>query len=161
MKANAPFCVLVLVLLVLAACQDAPPASRDTPPASQETPAEMPRTASPEGAQVYIISPRDAASLTAGEIIVQFGLKGMGVAPAGIEFLDTGHHHLLVNVETLPPSNLPILADDQHLHFGKGQTETTLRLEPGTYTLQLLLGDKNHVPHDPPVVSEKITITVE
>ena len=162
MKSNAPICLLVLVLLIpyLTACQDAPPASQDAAPTSQEAPATLPLTASPEGAQVYIISPADAASIPSGDVTVQFGLKGMGVAPAGIDFLDTGHHHLLVNVAELPPSNLPIPANETHLHFGKGQTETTLTLEPGTYTLQLLLGDKNHVPHDPPVVSEKITITV-
>ena len=122
--------------------------------------AQLPRTPSPEDAMVYIISPQDGATVS-GAVTVTFGLKGLGVAPAGIDYPDTGHHHLLVNAENLPPTNLPIPSDDHHLHFGKGQTETTLELEPGTYTLQLLLGDKNHVPHDPPVVSEKVTITVK
>lgn len=121
--------------------------------------AQLPRIPSPEGAMVYIISPLDGTTVS-GAVTVTFGLRGLGVAPAGIDYPDTGHHHLLVNAEKLPPSNLAIPSDDQHLHFGKGQTETTLRLEPGTYTLQLILGDRNHVPHDPPVVSEKITITV-
>lgn len=122
--------------------------------------AQMPRTPSPEGAMVYIISPQDGATVS-GDVTVRFGLKGMGIAPAGIDFPDTGHYHLFVNVEALPPLDQPIPSDDHHLHFGKGQTETTLHLEPGTYTLQLVLGDKNHVPHDPPVISEKITITVK
>lgn len=121
--------------------------------------AQLPRTPSPEGAMVYIISPLDGTTVS-GAVTVRFGLRGLGVAPAGIDYPDTGHHHLLVNAEALPPSDLAIPSDDQHLHFGKGQTETTLQLEPGTYTLQLILGDRNHVPHDPPVVSEKITITV-
>ena len=84
----------------------------------------------------------------------------MGVAPAGVEKKHTGHHHLVVDAE-LPPANLPIPKSDNYRHFGGGQTEVTLELEPGTHTLQLLLGDHFHVAHDPPVVSEKITITVE
>ena len=86
---------------------------------------------------------------------------GMGVAPAGIEFDNSGHHHLLVNAEELPPMDMPIPTDSVHLHFGLGQTETTLDLSPGTYTLQLVLGDYAHIPHDPPVVSDPVTITVE
>lgn len=123
--------------------------------------AELSRTASADGASVYIISPADSAQVSGGAVTVQFGLKGMGVAPAGVEFPDTGHHHLLVDLAGLPSMDLPILADANHIHFGKGQTETTLQLEPGTHTLQLLLGDRFHIPHDPPVMSEKITITVE
>ena len=110
---------------------------------------------------VYIISPSDGASVPAGEVTVVFGLKGMGVAPAGVDFPDTGHHHLLINAEQTPSLELPLPADENHVHFGKGQTETTLTLEPGTYTLQLVLGDKLHIPHDPPVMSETVTITVE
>jgi hypothetical protein len=123
--------------------------------------AQMTRTPSPDGATVYIISPTDGATLNSGAVTVQFGLKGMGIAPAGITFPDTGHHHLLVNANALPALDAPMPSDEHHLHFGKGQTETTLTLESGTYTLQLVLGDQNHVPHDPPVMSEKITITVE
>ena len=122
---------------------------------------DVPRTAAPEGASTYIISPEDGATIEGGKVHVVFGLKGMGVAPAGIEYPDTGHHHLLVNAEELPPVNMPIPADENHIHFGMGQTETTLDLEPGVYTLQLLVGDKNHIPHDAPVMSEKITVTVE
>ncbi len=121
---------------------------------------EMPRNASPEGASVYIISPADG-EVVSGPVTVKFGLQGMGVAPAGIAYPDAGHHHLLVNATEMPAMNMPIPSDDVHRHFGKGQTEATLALEPGTYTLQLLLGDQNHVPHDPPVMSEKITIVVK
>jgi hypothetical protein len=92
---------------------------------------------------------------------VKFGLKGMGIAPAGVKFDNTGHHHLLVDSD--PPANLdaPLPATDKLLHFGKGQTETSLPLPPGKHTLQLVLGDQNHIPHDPPVISKKITIAVE
>ncbi len=89
-----------------------------------------------------------------------FGLKGMGVAPAGTDKENTGHHHLIIDAP-LPPLDEPIPADDHHVHFGGGQTETTIELAPGTHTLQLLLADQNHVPHEPPVVSDRITITVE
>ena len=121
---------------------------------------EMPKTASPEGASVYIISPANG-EVVSNPVTIKFGLKGMGVAPAGIEYPGSGHHHLLINVDQLASMDMPIPADDNHRHFGKGQTETTLNLEPGTYTLQMLLGDQNHVPHDPPVMSEKITIVVK
>ena len=107
----------------------------------------------------YIISPSDGDTVTS-PVTVKFGLKGMGVAPAGVERDNTGHHHLLIDLETLPDLDMPIPADDQHVHFGGGQTETTVELEPGEHTLQLLLGDHLHRPHDEPVVSEKITITV-
>ena len=118
------------------------------------------RTPSPDGAQVYIISPADGATVT-NPVTVRFGLNGMGIAPAGIEKDKTGHHHLLIDVAELPPLDEPIPADDNHKHFGGGQTEVTLELPPGTHTLQLLLGDQNHVPHEPPVLSDMITITVE
>jgi hypothetical protein len=120
---------------------------------------DLPRTPAPEGASVYIISPRDG-EVVASPVTVRFGLKGMGVAPAGVEAQGTGHHHLLIDAE-VPNSGLPIPADDNHRHFGKGQTEATIELAPGRHTLQLLLGDHLHIPHAPPVVSERITITVE
>lgn len=121
---------------------------------------EMERTASPAGASAYIISPADGEVIT-GPVTVKFGLQGMGVAPAGIKYPDSGHHHLLINATELPDMNAPMPADEVHRHFGKGQTETTLELEPGTYTLRILLGDQNHVPHNPPVMSEQITIVVK
>lgn len=107
----------------------------------------------------YIISPSHGETVTS-PVTVKFGLKGMGVAPAGVEQNNTGHHHLLIDLETLPDTDKPIPADDQHVHFGGGQTETTVDLEPGEHTLQLLLGDHLHRPHSDPVMSEKITITV-
>lgn len=120
----------------------------------------LPRTPAPAGAQLYFISPQDGARLKS-PVTVRFGLSGMGVAPAGIAKEATGHHHLLVDVDSLPPMDLPIPNDAQHRHFGGGQTEVTLELPPGRHRLQLLLGDANHIPHDPPVLSEAITIEVE
>lgn len=121
---------------------------------------ELPRTAAPQGAEVYIQSPADGSTVTS-PVTVRFGLKGMGVAPAGIKFEGTGHHHLLI--DTAMPANLgvPLPASDGIIHFGKGQTETTIELQPGRHTLQLALGDLLHIPHDPPVISKKITITVK
>jgi hypothetical protein len=118
------------------------------------------RTPSPEGAAVYIISPENGATV-ASPVTVRFSLTGMGVAPAGVEKEKTAHHHLLIDVAELPPLDEPIPADDNHKHFGGGQMEVTLELPPGAHTLQLLLGDLNHIPHDPPVMSEIITITVQ
>lgn len=123
---------------------------------------KMPRQKSTAGAQVYVISPKDGASVD-GTFTVQFGLKGMGVAPAGINLPDTGHHHMLVDVadDAKPDFSMPLPANENILHFGKGQTETELTLPAGKHTLQLVLGDYLHIPHDPPVVSKKITITVK
>jgi hypothetical protein len=121
--------------------------------------AELPRTASTEGAKLYFISPKNGETLS-GSVVVRFGLTGMGVAPAGVANPGTGHHHLIVDAP-LPPLNLPIPKDANHLHFGSGQTETVLALAPGEHTLQLVLADTNHVPHEPPVVSEQIRITVK
>ena len=118
------------------------------------------RTMAPEGASVYIVSPSHG-EVVSSPVTVRFGLKGMGVAPAGVEKDKTGHHHLLIDVSTLPSMDAPIPADDRHKHFGGGQTEVTIELSPGEHTLQLLLGDFSHIPHDTPVMSEKITITVK
>jgi hypothetical protein len=117
------------------------------------------RTPAPAGAEVYIIAPKNGAHVHS-PLLVQFGLKGMGIAPAGIKFDNTGHHHLLIDTE--PPADLaaPLPATDKIVHFGKGQTETSLTLAPGKHTLQLLLADQNHIPHSPPLLSRKITITV-
>lgn len=142
------FAVVVAALLIAAPAASAQSA---TGPAA--------RTPSPPGAEVYIVIPRNGAKVHS-PVTVVFGLKGMGVAPAGIKFDNSGHHHLLVDTD--PPANMgaPLPATDKILHFGKGQTETSLTLLPGKHTLQLLLGDQYHVPHDPPVISRKITITV-
>ena len=117
-------------------------------------------TAAPENARAYIISPQDGETVTS-PVRVQFGLEGIGIAPAGVVWANTGHHHLLVDVDDLPGLDKPIPADAQHIHFGGGQTEAQVELEPGEHSLQLLLGDHLHVPHNPPVASEKITIIVE
>ncbi len=118
---------------------------------------QIEKTPAPEGAQLYIVSPQDGEVVTSPFTVI-FGLKGMGVAPAGIQVGNTGHHHLLVDGEALPDLNTPLGANVTH--FGAGQTQTTLTLEPGEHTLQLILGDHLHIPHNPPVVSEQITITV-
>lgn len=124
-----------------------------------DTPA-LPVTKSPAGAEAYIISPKDGATV-GQEVTVSFGLKGMGVAPAGVKKEGTGHHHLLIDVTDLPAAGQPIPKDDTHVHFGNGQTETTIKLKPGTHTLQLELADENHIPFDPAVVSKKITVHVK
>ena len=122
-------------------------------PASAQTP-------SPEGAKVYFINLKDGAEVDS-PFLVQFGLSGMGIAPAGVEKPNTGHHHLLIDT-TMTPEQMkePIPADDNHKHFGGGQTEALVTLPKGQHTLQLLLGDWTHIPHVPPVMSEPITITV-
>jgi len=118
------------------------------------------RTPSPPGAEVYIISPKNDATVHS-PFKVQFGLtKEMGIAPAGIKFDNTGHHHLLIDTEAPADMSAPLPATEKIVHFGKGQTETTLTLPPGKHTLQLLLADMSHVPHQPSVISKKITITV-
>ena len=122
---------------------------------------QAPQTASlPEPDGVYIISPRNGDMVTS-PVTIRFGLKGKGVAPAGVNMPNTGHHHLLVDVDTLPPLNAPIPADERHIHFGGGQTQTVVELKPGQRTLQLVLGDHLHVPLGQPWVSEKITVTVK
>jgi hypothetical protein len=118
------------------------------------------RSPAPQGAKVYFLAPTDGAELSS-PVTVRFGLSGMGVAPAGIAFAETGHHHLLIDVVELPSMDAPIPADARHVHFGKGQTEASVELPPGRHTLQLLLGDHTHQPHDPPLLSERITVTVK
>ncbi|PPL17228.1 rod shape-determining protein RodA [Oceanisphaera arctica] len=117
-------------------------------------------TPAPEGARVYFISPADGEQLSA-DFTVRFGLEGMGVAPAGTEKDGTGHHHLLINAQQMPDLTQPLPASDQVRHFGGGQTEARLSLPPGDYRLQLVLGDAQHVPHQPPVMSDVIQITVK
>ena len=120
--------------------------------------AATPRTTSPEGARIYIISPAQGA-VVESPVTVKFGLAGMGVAPAGTDVANTGHHHLLVDGKMPTAMDMPLGKEVKH--FGGGQTETVIILEPGEHTLQLILGDKTHVPHNPPVVSEIISVTVE
>jgi hypothetical protein len=128
------------------------------PAAAQNTPA-------PAGARVYFVNLRNGDTVSS-PVLVQFGLAGMGIAPAnhdgGDAHRNTGHHHLLIDTPALTGDALRsgIPADDNHRHYGGGQTEVTLTLPPGQHTLQLVLGDWMHVPHDPPVMSERISITV-
>lgn len=129
-------------------------------PLTQTQAGDAPSTPSVKGAQVYIIAPKNGETVS-GPVRVLFGLKGMGVAPAGVEMEETGHHHLIVDKETPPLNDYLPVGDPQVLHYGKGQTEVELKLAPGKHTLQLVLADKDHKPHAPPVVSEKITITVK
>jgi hypothetical protein len=147
MRTITPFCsLLLLVLPALGQAQEAAPQA-------------LPRTPAPDDAMVYFLSPESGATVSS-PFTVRFGLRGMGVAPAGVVSPNTGHHHLLIDVETLPPEGLPLPNNENFRHFGLGQTETELTLAPGTHTLQLVLGDALHIPHQPPVMSEKITITV-
>jgi Domain of unknown function (DUF4399) len=116
------------------------------------------RSPSPKGAEVYFHYPADGARVSE-RFTVQIGLRGMGIAPAGVVKPLTGHHHLLIDTDGVDFSQ-PIPSDYNHVHLGNGQTEVTLTLPPGRHTLQLLLGDHAHVPHVPPVMSRKITISV-
>jgi len=117
------------------------------------------KVAATPGSSLYFVNLKNGETV-ASPVLIQFGLRGMGVAPAGIEKAGTGHHHLLIDVSELDV-NAPIAVSDQLRHFGLGQTEVTLEMKPGLHTLQLLMGDQNHIPHHPVVMSERITITVE
>lgn len=150
-------------ILVAAALLLATAAQAQTPSAPSEpvkAPAALPRTAATAGAELYFIAPADGA-VVEKTFTVRFGLKGMGVAPAGVTTDKTGHHHLLIDVTDLPPMDQPLPNDETHKHFGGGQTETTLTLPPGKHTLQLVLGDALHIPFNPPILSPKITVTVK
>lgn len=114
----------------------------------------------PAGAKLYFISPENGA-VVSSPVTVRFGLSGLGVAPSGVEKEKTGHHHLLIDTDIPTDLTLAIPADDNNRHYGGGQTEVSLELKPGEHTLQLLMGDHGHVPHDPPLASEKIKITVK
>lgn len=129
--------------------------------AQAQAPAAAPAlTPAPANAEVYIISPTDGASVK-GPVVVRFGLKGMGVAPAGIKMDNTGHHHLFIDTELPTDMTKPIgVVENKIIHFGMGQTETTVTLAPGKHTLQLLVGDYLHTPNAAPVASKRITITV-
>ena len=119
------------------------------------------RTPSAANAEVYFIAPQNGATVH-GPVTVRFGLKGMGIAPAGVKFDNTGHHHLLVDTDISELKlDAPLPATDKIVHFGKGQTETTLTLPPGKHTLELLFADYLHMSFEPPLHSKKITITVE
>ena len=158
-----PTTTLLAAGLFLAACgqeaeepivaEQAPEASADT-----ATPA-LPRTASPPGARVFFVTPADGDTVS-NPVRIEFGIEGMSVVPAGDDTEHSGHHHLIIDAP-LPDPGLPVPASDNYIHFGDGSTATERTMEPGQHTLQLILGDHLHIPHDPPVVSDVITITVE
>jgi hypothetical protein len=129
---------------------------------STATAAGAGETPAPADAKVYFINLKDGDRVIS-PLVIRFGLSGMGIAPAGTEAPNTGHHHLFVDAPALEGDalNEAIPMDEHHMHFGKGQTETTITLSPGQHTLQLVLGDWSHIPHKPPVMSERITVTVE
>jgi hypothetical protein len=147
--------------LLIASLALAPVVHAQTPAAAPAPTSVAAAPAAPMKAEVYVIAPRDGEKVTS-PVTVRFGLKGAGIAPAGVKFDNTGHHHLLVDtdVSELKP-DAPIPASDKILHFGKGQTETVLTLAPGKHTLQLVFADAAHVPFNPVVASKKITITVK
>ena len=160
--------VLLTTGMVLQGCSDSQEqdesvtqneATMAEPEGTAENPA-IERTGAPAEAEVTMLSPEGGAVVTS-PVMVEFGLEGMEVAKAGTDQENTGHHHLLIDLDQLPPMDAPLPSTNQVIHFGGGQTSTKLELEPGEHTLQLLLGDFMHVPHKPPVMSEKITITVE
>jgi hypothetical protein len=147
-------------LAIALAVLHAAPAARAAETAPETTPATaIARTPRPAEARLYIISPQNGETV-ASPVTVRFGLAGMGVAPAGVATPNTGHHHLIVD-SPVPAFDAPLPKDDKHVHFGGGQTETSVALTPGTHTLRLVLADKDHVPHEPPLVSDAITITVK
>jgi hypothetical protein len=154
----------VIFLLTGSACS---PANNETetsatpaaPAAEAAAPATMPRSPSGEGASVFFVSPADGDTVSS-PFAVEFGIGAMEVVRAGDNTPNTGHHHVLIDTG-LPALDMPIPADENHVHFGDGSSATELTLEPGEHTLQLLLGDHLHIPHDPPVYSVRITVTVE
>ncbi len=149
-------------LLLLTACSED---GAETVPATGEpqaefaTPPAMTRTPSATGARVFFITPSDGDTVS-GPVQLEFGLSGMELAPSGTVLPDSGHHHIIIDND-LPILSLPVPADAQHVHFGDGRSETDLDLDPGQHTLQLLFADHLHIPHEPPLFSEQIRITVE
>jgi len=153
--------VLTCCLAVTGCSQEASEPASEAPAAATAAPAPaatMPRKTSPQGAMVYIISPENGEEVQS-PVTVVFGIKGAGIAPAGIDLPNTGHHHLIVDSE-LASMATPIPADAQHIHFGGGQTEATVELSAGEHVLQLALGDYLHIPHDPPLLSDPVTVQV-
>ena len=128
-------------------------------PVTGEAPALAGDTPAPKDAYLYIGWPNDGEIVRNRRFRVWFGLRNFGIAPSGIKKKNTGHHHLIIDAP-LPPLDEEIPADKKHLHFGAGQSEAIIELAPGKHTLQLIMGDHDHVPHNPPIISKKITITV-
>lgn len=146
---------LLPIAVLLAGVSTLVSAAEQAPPA-----AALARSPAPAGAKVYIVSPANGAKVKS-PVTVVFGLAGMGVAPAGMKADNAGHHHLLIDTDLPKDLGQPLPANDNIRHFGKGQTEASIELKPGKHTLQLVLGDYVHIPFDPVVASQKITITVE
>ena len=169
MKLSSMSCVTVAVAAVmgLAGCaNNQAPVMSVAPTAPMKVNVSTPtlaagyvKVAATPGSSLYFVNLKNGETVSS-PVLIQFGLRGMGVAPAGIEKAGTGHHHLLVDVAELDV-NAPIPTTDQHRHFGLGQTEVTLEMKPGQHTLQLQMGDQNHIPQHPVVMSERITITVK
>ena len=152
--------LLAGLAVLLLACDSAQDQPATAAPGSTSSPRSVaPRTPAPANARVFIVTPANGDTVSS-PVVVQFGLEGLNVAPAGTYEPKTGHHHLLIDTQ-LPVADLPIPSDENHIHFGMGQTETTVELSSGPHTLQLLVGDGSHVPHQQPIASEAITITVE
>lgn len=153
--------LLALVLLApLAACGDRPTSEPAAEAAVPETAANTPsRSPSAADAVVFFISPADGETVS-NPVSVVFGIEGMTVAPAGQDTPHSGHHHLLIDT-AVPDLGMPIPKDENHIHFGDGSTVTEISLPPGEHTLQMLLGDHLHIPHDPPLMSDVIAINVE
>jgi hypothetical protein len=153
--------VATLMVLSLAACGDntSTPAHNEVHKEGAPTTETMVRTPSAPGAKVFLVEPKDGATVK-NPITVKFGAEDIHVVAAGITEPNSGHHHLLIDTK-IEDYNAPIPADAQHVHYGKAQTESTIELPPGKHTLQDVFADKNHIPHEPPVQSEVITITVE
>jgi Domain of unknown function (DUF4399) len=156
---SAGAAAVALVAVAVAAHAQAPSKSPATANAPAATDTQPKRTPAPADAYVYIGWPNDNETVRTTHIKVWFGTRNFGVAPAGTTKANTGHHHLLIDT-ALPPMDQPIPNDKNHLHFGLGQTETVIDLPPGTHTLQLVMADADHIPHDPPLISKKITIHV-
>jgi hypothetical protein len=152
------------LLISMAACGEKPAQeTMQTAPTAAEAvasePTQIPRSTSGEGASVFFITPADGSTV-ANPISIEFGIAGMDVVKAGNNQPNSGHHHLLIDTE-LPELGLPIPADEHHVHFGDGRVNTRISLPPGEHKLQMLLGDHLHIPHNPPLTSAQITITVE
>jgi len=154
-----------LLPVMLAACNGTsdepavPPAIDPPETAPVSEPPVLPRSTAVQSARVFFITPKEG-DVVSSPVHVEFGVEDMEVVPAGTQKENSGHHHILIDTD-LPPMDAPIPADAQHVHFGDGSSETELALGPGEHTLQLLFADHLHIPHEPPVYSERITITVE
>lgn len=166
MNRSIPLSLLLSAVVLVTACSkkdEAPavPAAAATPAAPAAAPAapSLTSTAAPEGARVYFVDLANGAEVSS-PLTVKFGVEGIAIAPAGTDQPASGHHHLVIDAE-LPPADAPVPANANYVHFGKGQTETTIELTPGAHTLQLVFANYLHVPFNPPLASEKISITVK